>query len=535
MRLPHLISGLLVIIVLFSSCRKPTTANWDVDVAIPLVNSTLSIKNFIGDTIFKADNTGLLNFYVTREVTAIKMDSLLSLPDTLVSKTFTLPVIQQYTFGAGQAMPFFPATDLKFDISNGVALKTIDMRSGSLTMSFSNKVDQPLDLVYLIPSATKNGLPLTISETIPPGDNSLVKSYDLSGYTLNMRGQTGNEYNTLVQEYTVTVNANATSVVTLTQALSYTVAAIGIEYKNLVPQYVEGYFGQQTIQMPQDTVELNLINNFQANNFMLSDATLNFKIQNAFGVDFRGSLSNIKAINSINNSVVQLNASQLSDININRATKVANTPSISTKIVSLNSANSNIAPFLSNLPDKLSYQGSINVNPSPLANASGYYDFAFYDKGIHVQADINIPMRFNASSFQLKSKAAVELGSIEQFDNVKGGNFVVLATNGYPFKVQLQAYMLDEGGSVVDSLFVPGQNVIESGQLDNQNVVVSPNFSKVLIPVTVPKIGNMRRTRSIQIITRLLMPPNPPDIKIYEHYKIDVNIVAEVTYNVERK
>jgi hypothetical protein len=31
------------------------------------------------------------------------------------------------------------------------------------------------------------------------------------------------------------------------------------------------------------------------------------------------------------------------------------------------------------------------------------------------------------------------------------------------------------------------------------------------------------------------MPPNPPDIKIYENYKYNVNIVAELNYNVSRK
>src|SRR3954465_242685 len=107
MRLPHFFSCLLFLVVLFTGCRKPTTANWDVDVAIPLVNSSLSIKNFIGDSIFIADNTGLLNFRVTREITSIKIDSLLSLPDTSISKTFTLPIIQQSTVVPGQAMPFF--------------------------------------------------------------------------------------------------------------------------------------------------------------------------------------------------------------------------------------------------------------------------------------------------------------------------------------------------------------------------------------------------------------------------------------------
>jgi hypothetical protein len=30
------------------------------------------------------------------------------------------------------------------------------------------------------------------------------------------------------------------------------------------------------------------------------------------------------------------------------------------------------------------------------------------------------------------------------------------------------------------------------------------------------------------------MPTNPPDIKIYDYYKFDVSIIAELNYNVKR-
>lgn len=531
MRLRYFLPVVPVLFFLLSGCRKPTSANWDVDVAIPLVNSHLSIKNFIGDSIFKADNTGLLNFRVTREITSIQVDSVLSLPDTSIAKTFTLPLIFATKIAPGQQLPFFPPTDLEFDISNGVALKKVEMRSGSLIINFSNMVSQPLKMLYIIPSAVKDGNYLTISEVIPPGVNSLSKSYDLAGYLFDMTGPSGNVFNTIVQVYTVTVNPGADTVVL--QPGINTIADLNVTYSKLVPQYVEGYFGQQTIQVPLDTARLDLINNFQASNFMLSDASLSFRILNGFGAEFSGSLSNIKSINSAANNVVNLSTSQLSSININRATKAGTTVFPSVKTASLNAGNSTIVPFLSNLPDKLSYQGSIHVNP--LGNSYSFNDFAFYGQGMRVQADINIPMRFNANDFRLKSKAAVELANVEQLDNIRSGNFVINATNGYPFKAQMQAYMLDENDQVIDSLFLPGKNIIESGHMDNQNIVVSPYFSKVLIPIDEMKVVHMRRTKSIQILTRLVMPPNPPDIKIYEHYQIDVNIVAEITYNVERK
>ncbi len=518
------------LIPLFFSCRKPTVANWDVDVALPLVNSQLNIKNFIGDSIFKADNTGLLNLVVNREITAIKLDSLIAIPDTAFVRSFTVFVgLQPVKVAPGKSFNQFPSTEIDFNINNGVALKRVDMRSGLLSIAFSNTLTQPLDMTYMIPNATRNGQPFTIFETIPPGKNSLLKEYDLTGFSFNMTGLTGNSYNSISQTYTMAINPNADTAL----VGNGEIARIEVGYKKLVPQYIEGYFGQQVIKVPLDTAKLDLVKNFYASNFLLNDANLKFRILNEFGAEFSAALSNIKSINSLNNTSVALTTGQLSYININRATQAAGTIFPSIKEIELNKLNSNILPFLSNLPDKLTSQGIVKVNP--LGNISGYHDFAFYDKGIHVIADINIPMRFNADYFRLKSNTVIDFKDVEQLDNVKSGNFVINATNGYPFKARLQAYLLDEAGKTIDSLFVPGKNTIEGGQLDNNNKVVAPFFSKVLVPVDAAKIANLRRSKSIQIITYFLMPPNPPDITIYEDYQFKVNIVAELTYNVERK
>lgn len=522
-------TGLAVLVIcVLIGCRKPTSANWDVDVVLPLVNSELNIKNFAGDSIFTSDNTGLLHFNVRREITSIMLDSLLKLPDTTIVKTFTIPTIA--TLPPGYALTFFPPTDLKFDISNGVALKRADIRNGKLKVKFTNDLTEALDVLYVIPSAIRDGLPLTIFETIPPFPQTLEKNYDLSGYSLNMRGLSGNEYNTIVQTNTVYVNPNSDSVdVTFGQG-----PKVEISYENITPAYVEGYFGQQTIEIPQDTARLDLVKNFHAQNFMLADATLNFSILNEFGAEFSGNLSNIKAINTEANNIVTLNSNQISNININRATKAGTTVFPTVKLISFASGNSNIVPFLSNLPDRLTYKGSVSVNPLMTSNSSGHNDFAFYNTGIHVLADIDIPMRFTADYFRLKSVTAVDFSSVEQLDDVNSGNFVILATNNYPFRARLQAYLLDAGGQVIDSLFVQGKNTIEAGVLNAQNIVTAPVSSRVLVPIDSPKIAKLRRTKSIQIVTYFLMPPNPPDIKIYEDYKFKVNIIAELNYNVTR-
>lgn len=518
---------LTIVLFAFSACRKPTAANWDVDVVFPVVKSSLNIKNFLGDSIFLPDNTGLLSLNVTREITAIKLDSLLQLPDTTIVNTFTVPAVFPTTLTPGQALTFFPPSELNFNISNGVALKTLDIRSGLLTVKFTNDLTEPLDLLYIIPNAKKNGQQLTIFETVPPNNVPLIKTYDLAGYNLNMRGLNGLSYNTISQAYTVSVNPNANPV----QVTYGKGAKANLTYSKIIPEYVEGYFGQQTITLPLDTARFDIFSNLQASNFMLNSATLNFKILNEFGAEFTSRLSNIKSINSAKSTNVSLTNGLLSNININRASKVGATIYSSIKNVSLTTTNSNIVPFLSNLPNKLTYQGSISVNP--LGNLSGYNDFAFYNTGIKVLADVNIPLRFNADYFKLSSTSAVNFSNVKQLDNVNFGNFVISAVNGYPFRAEIQAYLINAQNQIIDSLFLPGSNFLEKGLVDAQNKVTFPTQSKLNVPVTKDRIENLKKAKTIKLLTYFIMPPNPPDIKLYEDYKFDVNIVAELNYNVK--
>jgi len=516
-----------ILFLLLFGCRKSTDANWDVDVSIPVVNSLLNIKNFVKDSLFETDNSGLLYITLNREVAAIKLDSIVALPDTLISIPFTNSSPFPLNFQIGQAITTFPPAELKFKISNGVALKKIDVKKGTMTVKFSNYLSQPVDLIYKITSATKNGQPITIAETVPTGSNVIVKNFDLSGYSLNMRGISGLIYNTIVQTYTFALSTTATSSLTLNPGDG---AKVEVTYSGIVPEYVEGYFGKQVIDIKQDTASLGLTDNFKASNFMLSDATMDFTILNEFGAEFSATLSNNKSINTANNKIVALNTNQLSNININRATKSGSTIYPSVKVISFTSANSNITGFISNLPDKLTYKGSINVNP--LGNISGYNDFAFYNTGIRILANITIPLKFTADYFELQSITDVDFSNVSQLDKVNYGNFVIAATNGFPFSVQLQGYMIDEKNLVIDSLFVPGANSIDGGVVNFNNVVVSPTQKKVSIPFSRNKIDNLRKCKKIRVVSRFIMPPNPPDVKILESYEVKINIVANVDYNV---
>ena len=523
-----LLFSIVIAICLATSCRKTGAANWNVDLILPVTNSSLNISNYFGDTILKADNTGLFHVKINRELASLKLDSLLRLPDTTFVQSFTIPAIGNPTVTPGQIIPVAAANETKFDLPNGIQLKNVEIRRSTLHIKFSNSITQPLDVSISLPGVTKNGLAFNITETIPTGTNSLIKDYDLAGYNLNLTGLSGKIYNALVENVGIKVNANAgNAVVKYGQGLT-----MELGYTDIIPQFVEGYFGQQNLQLPSDTTKLDIYKNFSAENFVLSDASLKFSIINDIGADFSGSINQLSSFNTSARKKVLMNNNQLNRMFVNAAQRNNTQITSSTLAVTFNTVNSNIAPFISNLPDKLSYSGSVTINPLG-DEVKNYSQFAFYNTGIRVLADIDIPVRFSASAVNLFTESKVDFSNVKQLDNFNEGTFVIRLTNSFPFATQVQTYLLDVNHQVLDSLLMPGGNTISYGELNSQNIVVKAAETTLNVVFDKAKIEKLKTTKYIKVKSRVMFPPNPPEIQILENYSVKVSIVAELNYNAK--
>jgi hypothetical protein len=524
--LPFLVVGLV-----FVSCRKTFETDWDVDLAAPIARSNLNIKNFISDTIFQSDNNGVLHLQFSKPIASFKLDTLVKIPDTLIVQTFTLPA--NFAVTPGMVLPGFPqTTDIDFQINNNVELKKAIINSGNIKIVYTNTFTEPLVFDLVLPSTTKYGMPFTIHETVNPGVSGNVRYYDVSGYDVNMTGISGNKTNTLKQTVTIAIANNASPAVT---QVGQKVQA-DISYTDLVPYYVEGYFGQQFLNVPYDSVALNISNSLQASNFQINSASINFKIVNEFGVDINAQLSNIKSRNTYSNTSVTLNAAGLSNLNINKAGKTNNFsypvfPSVQT--VSVNTSNSNLNQFLNNLPDYLTYSGNILINP--LGNVSGSNDFAFLNTGITIYADVDMPLELNADYFKLTTTTPIDLSGVKQLDNINYGDIVIQATNGFPFNAVLQGYLLNDQKQIIDSLFAVPGNVIQAGKVDANNKVYQEVYTKILIPFTTSKLQNLKLCKTVKFVSQFNLPPQPPDIKIYDNYNLNVILSVDVNYKATKK
>lgn len=513
------------------ACKKATT--WDVDLAIPIAKSHLNISNFFGDTVFKADPTGLLHIAFSKDLINYTMNSLVKLPDTTVNLGYTVPFSTALTPGV-QIFSNASSTDkeITFDLSNGVELNKAIVRTGYLKIEYTNTYAQPLNFNYIINSATLWGNQLIINQVVA-GSSSFIKTYPLNGYNINLTGISGNKVNTLVQTYTISTDASGVpDILQPGQGL-----IIKLSFIDIIPEYIQGYFGQQDLSFGPDSSAFGFLNNFSPSNLILTQSSINFRIVNEFGVEMSSSINSLRSIKTSPHNVVVLNSGNLlQSININRASKT-NNPSNPIfpwfKQININSSNSNLNPFLQNLPNFLGYSVKATINP--LGNISGANDFAYYGRGLKVIADVDIPLALSANYFRLVNFSKVDLTQLKELDNVNSCEINLQARNNYPFKAQIQGYLLNDQNQIIDSLFIPGQNIIESGITDVNNNVMNYVDSKLVAVFDKTKIQNLALCKQIKFVSYLYLPNQPIPIKINESSYLDLLLSAYLNYKAKAK
>ena len=513
------------------SCKKETS--WDVDLAIPIAKSHLNISNFFGDTIFQTDPTGLLHIAFSRDLINFTMDSLVRLPDTTVNLGYIIPFNTSLNPGV-QIFSNALSNDkeITFDVNNGVELNKAVVKKGFLKIDYVNTYAQPLQFNYIINSATLWGAQLTVNQVIP-GSSSLTKIYSLDGYNINLTGISGNKVNTLVQTYTISTDASGSpDVLQSGQGLT-----INLSFIDIVPEYIKGYFGQQDLSFGPDSSTFDFLNNFSTSNLALSQSAINFRIINEFGLEMSSSIDNLKSIKTSPVNVVTLNSgNMLQFINVGRANKT-NNPSNPVfpwfKQININSLNSNLNPFLENLPNYLGY--SVRAKLNPLGNISAGNDFAYYGRGLKVIADVDIPLALSANYFSLVNFSKVDLTQLKELSDVNSCEIRLSARNNYPFNAHIQGYMLNDQNQIIDSLFLPGQNIVESAVTDANNVVLNYVDSKLEASFDKTKIEKLMQCKQIKFVSYLYLPNQPTPIKIKDDSYLDLIVSAYLNYHAKLK
>ncbi len=414
---------------------KLQRSNWDPEFAIPLVDSRIGMERLVGKyndgAGFTTDDEDVVVLLYEGNILDVGADSLIKLEEI----SFDLAVFQ------------------KFNIINypspNFLLRTIDMKAGRLEVHIEDDIPSNTRVTLNLPKTTKDGLPFQRTFTIPFSGSSLTSFdtvFSLANYVTDLSGN-GNEYNKLEINFDANEVSNNDSV---------DIDQFIVTFKDLEYNFIDGNLGNIDMGNHDDTLDLDVFDNFKSGRIVLQDPKINLDITNSFGLPIALNINNISGSGSNGNS--SLTGDAVGDgINVPSPGSVGDSSSSETEI---NNSNSNIAQFLSITPDALSFSFGLEANSG---SDTSVYNFVTDKSRIRADLDLKIPMKGSLDSVIIEDIYAFDHSDVETLDEVI---FKMVTYNTFPVGIYVQVYFLDENNVVLDSLTDMGTAIFREANTD---------------------------------------------------------------------
>lgn len=364
-----------------------------------------------------------------------------------------------------------------------------------------------------------------------PDSAVLVKDYNLAGYDIALNG-TGMQTNILPYTITAGLAPNAQNIsVTANQQL----LRLYTSFTNMKPEYVEGYFGNQAISYGPEVIDFDFLEQIVGGTINLDDISLGISFENAIGADIRATIKNLKGINTNTGNSVTLQHPIINlPVNIDRAVNLGynNSPQFIpvTKSYPFTNATTNLAAFVSNLPNQLEYKVDLKVNP--LGNISGGNDFLYRDAGIKINLDLDMPLTFKAGGLTLVDTVDYNLNAKpEDVNRYQGGNFKLYAQNGFPLDATVQLYLVDENGAITDSLFTT--SLIAAAPVDANFKAIGQQPTQINFAVSTDQADALVNTKKVLIKAKFTTQPQSQLLKMYSNYKLDLQLTSDFKFRMK--
>ncbi len=512
---------LLPIVVLFLiGCRKePTT--WNSRVEAPLLKGGLELKDLLPGNRLNSDSTGALRLVRTDTLIELPLDSILRLPDTSLFDSYVAPVGGN-TVNPGQFL-INNSNDQELKLAKAELVLAI-LNEGELQYRIKSTLPERTLYEYRVPSATKNGQPLTVQRSIPPGsqsDPSIVKgAKKLKGYRLDLRGPSGGSVNRFRTEAELRTDPNGQS---------FTLQAndsirIRNSFKGLEPRLAKGYFGNRQVSEPYQEKDIELFEKIRSGALDIDSVNVRFTIDNGIGADARILLEELRSIGK--NGNVDLSHPMIgSPINIGRAQYQNGNMDHTLHEEVMTPQNSNIDLFLESLPERIGHDLALELNP--LGDVSNGNDVMLLDHSVHVRMRIGLPLSLIANDLTLADTLDWDFGGRRKGE-LKEGTLYLNVDNGFPLASELSLILHDENGERLGSLFE--ERTIAAATTDASWKVTGTNEQELRISVPPEKADLLRKADQASIIARFNTPSGSPHIDLYESYGLDVKASMDLRY-----
>jgi hypothetical protein len=415
--------------------------NYDAEFAIPLFSGSASFQD-----VLEAFDEGT---YIT------------ILPDNLIQLNYRGDVISKSSDDIfdilsdynGLPIPILDTVmGVAFDLPNNIDIDLALLKTGLVDWGYQIEHEGPLVVTVTIPNLTKDGQIFTVTKEHDAGVLATVHpTVDISEFTLTPS-------NDSIFVYYQAFRPNNGFADTLTNFF--------MRFQDLKASYIEGYLGNELYELPRDTIKIEFFENWTRGEVKFENPKLSVKVENGFGFPVR-SQTNVLSILTVEGDSLGLESPAL-DAGIDfEFPSLEEVGEIKTTLFSFDKNNSNIKDILNSNPVWVDYD--IDAIPNP-DNDTLIRGFMTDTSAFKVEVEVELPIHGSAKDF-----VAIDTFSVDfsEYNGVDYAEFKLVADNGIPIAVNLQAYFADDSGQVLDSLFVPTGNVLEAAPVDGSGEVMS--------------------------------------------------------------
>jgi hypothetical protein len=515
------------------------------EIAIPLINSSFTIKDLLLETdkngnISIDPTTNFCTLVYKGNLFSVKGTDLVNLTNQNYSSNYSLTstdVTAVNALPAGASYTISYLNPINYTTSNSVLIDELTFKTGFLALRVNSLLKQKAVLRLSIPSAVKNGIPLTQTVSVGASSGSTVSSLvtiDLTGYTFDMtKGGTTNNQFDVNYSIILTKTANNSSVgetFSITQSLT-----------NQAFDLIKGDIGQQSLSANIDTVAISIFKNSVpgGGDFRINYANVKFIIENSYGVPIR--INNLTLApyglgQSFPSPIVPLPA-YYNSFDINAPTVIGTSaytypPQIGgpTETTLNNIINAKPKNFIYNV------MSTSNPNGAP---ALGSRNFITDQSQFKVDLELSIPLDGGAWDFLFADTMKFDLSgnTLDNVNNLMLRNYV---NNGFPFDVGMNIDFVDSLYAVKETLNpgAPYSDVISSANIDANGIVTSSVQKTTDFTLTRAQLDNLKNVKYIILRAKGKTTNNGiPNVKIYANYKCDVKmgIKGEFNFSINQK
>ena len=443
---------------------------------------------------------------------------------------------------AGSTYSYGSSESISFPTTQGEELDSITFNAGTIDIDFSSEVPASQTITFTIPGLTLNGnvfeesVILIYSGSLPMTETA---SFDLTGYSLDLTDG-GTTTNTI--EMDIEVEATSSGETTSEGMLTNLNVTLNLEEFGSI----WGYFGQVELAALENVQQVDVYGDLTEGVLHFEEPSIHFTVTNSSGVPVDIMFSSVYA--PANSAAQTITGADLSNVPIIAAADLPGETAITEHAVTNDGTSPTISTMLDEGPFELIYNSTSTINPEgPQQN------FVLDSSKVTCSAELMLPFFGYADDFSFQDTTDLDLEESLGFgpddvlteDDIEQVTIRMIADNGLPIQIGLQAYFTDTMFNVLDSLFIPGtQNIFEPGFIDFGLDENHPDFGKVTQPtrqivdftITGKQVSDLMDQNSKKLIFRAVgITSNAPDevVKFFPEYNMAIKLSAKVDTNID--